>query len=334
MSRVLERLNVLAICVLGGVLGAVLILQICPRGRALAQAGTAHDQPRLPKALEDEWRWPKTLQVYPAHPGDPVKLVRIIKAGQEIEPGKYSFPDISGDHFLTPNPMDDWLKDTSFVLENQSFKTIVSVGVSVILPARQTNADCHFAVGGVWARDPFCDVNPGWCDGGCPVLIHRTVSWGRIPAGTASGLKARYRAEGRRVSPYVDEGEPLEGKGWLRLAPGEETALSLVGRGDSWMSVTDPRHGFSDSVNGILFHEGIDEAKDVEPCLRRLNSKKGCAFSEVSKFNIGLDVAYFEDGTIWGNYGYGYALPSPDGIFRRVEARDLPRLAPLPGAPN
>lgn len=334
MSRPLQRLNVLAICLMGGVLGAVLILQIWPRGRALAQAGTARDQPRLPKTLQDEWRWAKTLQVYPAHPGDPVKLVRIIKAGQEIEPAKYNLPDISGDHFMTPDPMDDWLKGTSFVLENQSSKTIVCVGISVILPARQTNADCHFVTGGAWARDPFCDVNPGWCDDGCPALIHRTVSWGRIPAGTAAGLEARYRAEHRRVSPYVPEGEPLEGKGWLTLPPGQQVTLSAADRGDSWQTITDPRHAFSDSMNVILHEEGIDEAEDTEPCLKRLNSKTGCAFSEVAKFNIGVDVVHFEDGTIWGNYGYGYALPSPDGIFRRVEARDFPGLITSPDAPN
>lgn len=62
---------------------------------------------------------------------------------------------------------------------------------------------------------------------------------------------------------------------------------------------------------------------DTEPCLDRINSKKGCAFSEVSMFNIGVDVVFFEDGSIWGNYGYGYALPGPDGIFKRVDARDF-----------
>jgi hypothetical protein len=252
-----------------------------------------------------------------------------MKAGREIAPGKYELPKISGDHFLRPNPMDEWLKDTSFVLQNQGSKTIVSVGISVILPAKQTNADCHFLIGGAWVRDPFCDVNPGWCDGGCPVLIHKTVSWGRIPAETASGLKARYLAEGRRVSPPgVEVGAPLEGKGLLRLEPGWEMPVSLTGRGDSLVTVTDPRHGFSDSMNVILHEEGIEEAKDAQPCLERINSKKGCAFSEVSKFNIGIDVVHFEDGTIWGNYGYGYAVPNPDGIFTRVNAHDSPGADP------
>jgi hypothetical protein len=70
-------------------------------------------------------------------------------------------------------------------------------------------------------------------------------------------------------------------------------------------------------MNGIVYEEGIEEAKGAEPCLERINSKKGCAFAEVSKFNIGIDVVYFDDGTIWGNYGYGYAIPNPDGIFTR-----------------
>jgi hypothetical protein len=287
-------------------------------------------QPNVPKALQDEWRWPKTLQVFPSQQGDPVRLVRIIKGGQEIVPGEYKLPVITADHFLTPNPMDDWLKDTSFVLLNRTAKTVVSVGISVILPATQTNADCHFLVGGAWLRDPFCDANPGWCDSGCPVLLHKTVSWGQIPAETASGLRDRYRAEQRRVSPYIEEGAPLEGKGWLQLPPGQEITLSLAYRGDSWLTVTDPRKDFSNSMSVILHTEGIEEAKEAEPCSERISSKKGCAFSQVSKFNIGLDVVHFSDGTIWGNYGYGYALPNPDGIFKRVDARDFPGVVPQP----
>jgi hypothetical protein len=263
-----------------------------------------------------------------------VKLIRIIKAGREIVPGKYELPEISSDHFIRPNPMDDWLKDTSFVVQNQSTKGVVSLGISVILVAKQTNADCHFSTGGVWGdRDPFCDVNPGWCDGGCPALLHRTVSWGRIPPETAAGLKARYRDEQRRISPWVEEGEPLEGKASLELPPGQEMTLSLLGRGDSWGSLTDPRKAFSDSINGILYAEGIDEAKGAAPCEQRANSKTGCAFAEVPKFNVGLDIVHFEDGAIWGNYGYGYALPTTDGIFKRVDATDVPGLAvPLPAA--
>jgi hypothetical protein len=318
---------VLAICLLGGVLGAVLVLQLWPRARALAQAGITA---RAAKA-EDEWTWPRTLQVYPAHPGDPVKLVRIIKGGQEIVPGKYELPQISGDHFMTPNPMDDWLRDASFVLENQSPKTVVSVGISVILPARQTGVDCSTANKGA---EKWCEAHPHWCDGGCPVLIQKTVSWGRIATETLRGLKARYLAEGRRVSPYVEEGVPLEGKGLLRLESGWEMPVSVAGRGDSWLTVTDPRKGFSDSMNGILYQEGIEEARGGQPCLERRNSKNGCAFSEVSKFNIGLDVVHFEDGTIWGNYGYGYALPRSDGIFERVGVRNFPGLVTSPGGTN
>jgi hypothetical protein len=280
---------------------------------------------------EAEWTWPRTLQVYPAQPGDPVKLIGIIKAGQEIIPGKYSLPEITGDHFMTPNPMDDWLKDTTFVLENQIPKTVVSVGISVILPARQTGVDCSTMNKGA---EKWCEVHPHWCDGGCPVLIHKTVSWGRIPTETARVLKARYLAEGRRVSPYEEEGVPLEGKGLLRLEPGWEMPVSLAGRGDSWLTVTDPRKGFSDSINGILYEEGIEETRGGQPCLERRNSKNGCAFSEVSKFNIGLDVVHFADGTIWGNYGYGYALPSSDGIFERVDVRNFPGLVTSPGGTN
>jgi hypothetical protein len=110
--------------------------------------------------------------------------------------------------------------------------------------------------------------------------------------------------------------------------------VSSGGRGDSWLTVTDPRHGFSDSMNIILHEEGIEDAGGEAPCLERINSKKGCAFSEVSKFNVGIDVVYFEDGTIWGNYGYGYAVPNPDGIFTRVNAHDSPGTDPPPRTVN
>ena len=67
----------------------------------------------------------------------------------------------------------------------------------------------------------------------------------------------------------------------------------------------------------------------LEPCGAGANSKTGCAFSQVSKFNIGLDVVYFEDGTVWGNYGYGYAFPNPDGTYARIRTDDS-QAAPSP----
>jgi hypothetical protein len=257
-----------------------------------------------------------------------VKLVKIIKDGKEVVPGTYPLPEITGDHFLNPNPLDDWLKDTLLVLRNQSSKDIVSVGIALVFPARQTGRDCLFAISKWWPTDPFCDANPGWCDGGCPALVEKSFHWGLIPAMAASGLEARYRAddrrpEGRRASP---EGVLLQGKQGLKIAPGEEVPLSLVGRGDGWTAVTEPKHPFTDHINGILYQEGIEEARDTEPCARRANSETGCAFAKISKFNIGIVVAYFEDGTIWGNFGYGYAEPGPGGIFARTTgAEEVPR---------
>ncbi len=151
-------------------------------------------------------------------------------------------------------------------------------------------------------------------------LISKTLHWGLIPGLTAPGLEARYRAEAKGI---FGDRAPLQGKESLRLAPGEEVTLWLAGRVEGIGAITDPRKGFSDIMNGIVYREGIDEARGEEPCIERANSKTGCAFAEVSKFNIGLDVVYFEDGTIWGNYGYGHALPNPDGIFTRVNARDF-----------
>ncbi|HEV2350162.1 MAG TPA: hypothetical protein VG028_09995 [Terriglobia bacterium] len=257
-----------------------------------------------------------------------MKLVKVLKDGKEILPGTYMMPEASGDHFRNPSPLDEWLKDMSFVLENDTSKNVVSVGIAVVLPARQTGLECLHITGG---NNAWCDAHPHWCDGGCPALLHKTLHWGRMPAMTASGLRARNRATGRVDPPGFPDGKPLQGTGWLRFAPGEEIELSVAGRSDGFLTVTDPRHGFSDSMNLILYEEGLEEAQDTEPCDNRRASKQGCAFREVSKFNIGLDVVYFEDGTIWGNYGYGYALPNPDGIFTRAEPRDfLGGLKPTP----
>lgn len=321
MSRVLQRLNVLAIWLLGGVLASVLVARIWPTGRPLAQAS----------APDNKWAWPLTLQVYPAHPGDPVMLVRITKDGKEVVPGRYRMPQIVGDGFQDVDAVKEWLRDASFALKNQSSKNVVSVGIAVVFPARRADIECHSITGSKSAREPWCDAHPHWCDGGCPELVDSTVHWGRIPALTASGLEARYRAEAKGM---FGDRAPLQGNEWLRLAPGQEAILSLAGRVEGVWASTDPRHPFSNNMNGILYQEGLEVARDTEPCDVRANTKTGCAFAEVSKFNIGVDVVYFEDGTIWGNYGYGYALPNPDGIFTRVDAHDFPGIATPASAPT
>lgn len=323
MSRLIPRLNLLAICLLAGVVGCVLVAQVRPQPGAAARA----------QADDNDWVWPKALEVCPSRPGDPVVLVKIVKDGQVVVPGTYVLPEISGDHFSNPNAQDDWLKDTSFVVRNQSPKNIVSVGIAVVFPARQTSQECWEITGNKSPHEPWCDAHPHWCDGGCPSLIHKALHWGRIPAIAESGLEARYSGRRWQASDELPEGIPLQGREWLRIAPGQEVALSAAGRTDGWTTVTDPRHGFMDSINGMLGHEGIQEAQDEEPCARRANSKTGCAFAEVPKFNIGIVIAYFEDGTIWGNFGYGYATPGADGIFTRVGASQVPGgLEPTPPA--
>ncbi len=315
-AKVLQRLNLLAICLLGGVLASVLIAQVLPSVHP-------HSQPKTGREYDD-WPWPQTLQVYPSHPGDPVKLVRITKGAKEIVPGRYRMPVIVSPNVGDPRPLDDWLGEVSFVLQNQGSRNIVSVGIAVVFPARRTDIDCPHLTGEQLTNDGWCDAHPHWCDGGCPVLIYKTLHWGRIPKNTAAGLEARYRAESRILSVELPIGAPLQGNGQLLIAPSEAIPLSPTSRFDGMLVSTDPTHGVPNILNGILHSEGIDEARDAEPCVDRAGSKTGCAFAEVSKFNIGVDVVYFEDGTIWGNYGYGYALPNADGIFTRTEARDLP----------
>ncbi len=318
MSSILQRVNVLATCLLGGVLASILVAQVLPRT----------PRPIGPKQakMEAEWIWPDTLQVVPSQPGDAVKLVRIIKGDHEIIPGESKLPALAGDLDGLYKTFDAWLNDVSFVVQNQTERPIVAVGVSVVLPVRQTGMPCLFngeREPGL-APDPWCDQHPHWCDGGCPLLVIRNMQWGRIPPEAATGLVEQLRAQHSWTSPVLSLDVPLEARTRLAWPSGQAVELSPAGRVDGMSGATDPRGGFPNVLNGILGREGIAEAQDEDPCEARANSRTGCAFAEVSKFNIAVDVVYFGDGTLWGNYGYGYALPTPDGIFRRVDARDFP----------
>jgi hypothetical protein len=229
---------VLAICLLGGVLVSVLLAQVRPGTLPSAKA----------RAVEDEWVWPKTLQVYPSHPGDPVKLVRILKDGKEVAPGTYTMPQIAGDIPQDLDGVKEWLKDASFTLKSGTSKTIVSLGMAVVFPVRNTDVEC--AYGGTPAPNPWCDAHPHWCDGGCPTLVVTTLHWGRIPPLAASGLEARYRAEAK--GRYGDRAL-IQGEEWMRLAPGEEVTLSVAGRVDRVKVVVDRRTDFSIIMNPILY---------------------------------------------------------------------------------
>lgn len=191
MSKLLERLNLIAVCLLGGVLAAVMVAQVLPGGQI--------PERYLERAKSVDW--PKTLQLAPAHKGDPVRLVKILKAGIPLVPGQYKLPRILGHYFdYEKGPVAQWLGDMSFVVANQGTKSIVSVGISLVLPMHETEVDCRFVPTPQIPRDPLCVVDPDWCDGGCPALFNQTFSWGFVPAMTASGLEARYRAEHRWLS--------------------------------------------------------------------------------------------------------------------------------------
>jgi len=327
MSRILRRLNVLAICLLGGVLGAASVVHVWPRARALAQVRPA---PRDAKE-EAELRWPEALEISPAHSGDPIRLVKVTKAGLQLQPGRYQLPKIAGDDLENPRAVQQWLRDVTFTLRSEASKSIVSVGIAVVLPVRRTDLDCVTLTryGGRW-----CDAHPHYCDGGCPEIKYCTLHWGLVPAATASGLRSRYaawvEAMGRREDRPV-----LQGTKALLLPPGGEITLSADGRGDGIVGGVDQRgREFPAPLNGILWDEGIEEATDARPCDERYNPTTGCAFGEVSKFNIGADVVHFEDGTIWGNYGYGYATPNPNGIFTRVSTGGCPLVGGAAAARN
>jgi hypothetical protein len=304
MFKSIPRLKLAGICIVVGALGRVLIAQVPPQAPTAGRAGANVGQP---------WEWPKTLEVYPSHPGDPIRLVRIMKGGKELKPGTDPVPDIAGDLLEGGDAVREWLKDVSFVLRNQGTKNIVSVGLAAVLPARETAYPCP-RMGAEFAES-------------CPSLYQHSLHWGRIPAQLAAALRGRHEAEGRgRV--------PLQGEQPLQIAPGQEVTLSLAGRGEGYMTRTDPFKPLQNVMNGILASEGIEVASGTEPCAVRFYSKTGCGFVEPSKFNIGIDIVYFEDGTIWGNYGYGYATPNSDGIYTRVETADSPGAPDPASVPN
>jgi hypothetical protein len=316
MSNLIKRLNLAAICLLGGVLVAVVAVQVWPRARALAQVGTSADE---------QWLWPKTLQVYPSHHDDPVKLVKIMKGGEELVPGKYEMPEMKGDVYEVTDAERAWLKDISFKLRSQTSKTIVSVGIALVVPSRRTDLHC-----GEMPRGVPCGPNPNWCDGGCPMLDDTTANWGLIPPMTKPGLEARYRPA---FKGHYGDRVPLEGTEPLQLGPGKEIELTPVGRVDG-AGFLEYQMGTSQALLPILFMAGLEEAKGEAPCTKRRSSKWGCAFAEMPKYNFGVAIVYFEDGTIWGNYGYGYARPNPDGIYTRIDMRDSPKVVAPQAAPS
>jgi hypothetical protein len=281
---------------------------------------------------EAERTWPKTLQLCPAHAGDPVKLMKITKGGVALQPGKYELPKIVGTDFENPHAFLRWLGDVAFTLRSEAPKNIVSVGMAVMLPVRNTDVDCITRIRDY--GDTLCRIDPHWCDGGCPVIRWCTLHWGLVPETAASALRSRYASWAK--GDYGDGSRKLlQGRNALLLAPGEEVTLSAE-LPAIWMvgGIAAEGSHFPSPMNGILFEEGIEDAKDARPCAERANSRTGCAFAEVPKFNFGVDVVYFEDGTIWGNYGYGYATPNPDGIFTRVNTHDTPDNGSPPSGPN
>lgn len=319
MPTILKRLNVLATWLLVGVLACVLAARIWPGVRALAGVGPG----------EHTLSWPETLQVYPPHQADPVRLVRIVKDGQPIVPGTYRMPQIVGPTHQIDDAVEEWLRNVALTLKSQTSKLIVSVGIGVVFAARDTRLTCDSLSGlAGHAHDPNCD-HSHWCDGGCPDLIDNTLHWGLLPAVTAAALQARYAPDLRTARRVL-----LEGKEPLRLDPGGEITLSAAGRADGMLTHTDLRHGFADTLGNIVYTEGIDELGMTPPPAEAANSGTRRTLSYVSKFNVSIDVVYFEDGTRWANYGYGYASPNSDGTFTRLDAEEPPETSGPPSGPE
>lgn len=79
---------------------------------------------------------PRTVDIEPENLSDAVKIVRISEGGMEVLPGRFLEPYLPGKPFQAG---DNWLRDLSITLKNQTSKKIAFVWVTFIFPQDESN---------------------------------------------------------------------------------------------------------------------------------------------------------------------------------------------------
>jgi hypothetical protein len=138
MSKLLDRLTLITLCLLGGVLATVLIAERWNRVNLVP----------VVRAQSNPAPGVKTVVVNKTRQLDPIEVTQVLEGGNEIAPGDPSpvdsdwlnskdLPVISSHEFRAAYKFpagDDWLKNLEVVLRNRTSKNIARVVLNVTFP--------------------------------------------------------------------------------------------------------------------------------------------------------------------------------------------------------
>jgi len=222
MSKLLDRLTLVALCVLGAVLASLLIVEGWHRVRVVP----------IVRAQGDPTGGNKTVLVNKTRRLDPIEVVKVLEGGKEVAPGDPSQDDLN---WLMPKDLplrparqfrtaykfpagESWLRDLSLVLLNRTSKNIVHVSMHVTFP--ETTA-----------------TGP---------MLWPTVRFGQLPDNVA------FFVSGEAMPPRPEEP--------IFLEPGEERTFPLVEQGPHLRKAIEGRQPFSTvSMCYIHFEATFDD---------------------------------------------------------------------------
>jgi hypothetical protein len=206
MSKPLDRLTLITLCLLGGVLAAVFIpkgwnrVNLVPVVRAQASAA-----PGIKTVIIN-----KTRQL------DPIEVTQVLEGGSEIVPGDPSAADSA---WLNPAGLsvvstrefraaykfpggDNWLRDLEVVLRNRTSKNIVQVVMDVTFPETAANGPMAWPrvrFGQLPANVAFFGSGEPIPPGPEPTLL---ISPGTIEGFNVTSYDSQLRATAERSQPF------------------------------------------------------------------------------------------------------------------------------------
>ena len=212
MSRILRYSTVAALVLLGTVLGCSLVVQYWQYWPRMHWVGIVQAQDDSSKNL-------KTIDIDPRHRRDAVKIVKITVAGKEITPGILWYSDEKPGIGFEAD--ENWVKETTVVLKNQTSKTIAFAELYACIPSPNRT-------------DP---PDPLPC---MPIRL------GRIPDNMA------YAAD---TGKKIDQGSERP----LQFAPGQELVIPFADHwDDSIRSTVEETRPFSDvrlcNISFVVFY--------------------------------------------------------------------------------